>query len=98
MKITTQKNGTELTVSLDGKLDSTSAPALKKELEDHLDGVERLVFDFEHLLYVSSAGLRVLISAMDMMDKQGTLVVRNVSDFVREILTDTGLIDDLVIE
>ncbi len=98
MEIKTDKNGAELTVHLSGNLDTSTAPELQAVLDKQLGGVEHLVLDFADLRYISSAGLRVLLAAMNVMDRQGTLVVRNVRDFVREIFEDTGLADDLTLE
>ncbi len=90
--------GTELTVGLDGRLDTTTAPVLESELKSVLSGIESLVFDMAKLQYISSAGLRVLLSAQKIMNKQGSMVVRNASDDVKEIFDVTGFSDILTIE
>ena len=82
MNITTNREGNTLTIAVEGKLDTYTAP-------------EQLILDFEKLQYLSSAGLRVLLSAMQTMDDQGTLTVKNINNFVREILEETGLLEDL---
>ncbi|MDR0433689.1 MAG: STAS domain-containing protein [Gracilibacteraceae bacterium] len=96
MKIT--KTGTlpELTVAVEGRLDTSTAPQLEKEL--YLAGVTKLVFDFADIEYVSSAGLRVLLSAQKKMNKQGEMIVRNVNETVAEVFEITGFSDILNIE
>lgn len=91
-------NGTELAVALDGRLDTTTAPNLENELKTSLDGVTSLIFDLGQLQYISSAGLRVLLSAQKTMNKQGSMVVRNASESVKEIFDVTGFSDILTIE
>ena len=91
-------NGTELTIALEGRLDTMTAPSLESELKDSLDGITDLIFDMKDLLYISSAGLRVLLSAKKTMNRQGSMVVRNVSEDVMEIFDVTGFSDILTIE
>lgn len=98
MEIKVEKDKTELTLYLTGNLDALTAPELQKVLDAELGGVEHLVLDFENVRYISSAGLRVLLATMNVMDRQGTLVVRHAGDFVREIFEDTGLAEDLTLE
>lgn len=90
MEITKIKDGTRLTILLDGKLDTSSAPDLEKELTSCLDGVQTLVLDFKKLQYISSAGLRTVLIAQKTMNTQGRLVVSNVNDNIQEILELTG--------
>ena len=87
-----------LTVALEGRLDTTTAPQLESELKSELAGVEMLVMDFEKLEYISSAGLRVLLSAEKVMNKQGEMKVIHVSDVINEIFEVTGFSDILNIE
>lgn len=87
-----------LTVTLEGRLDTTTAPQLESELKSELAGVETLVMDFEKLEYISSAGLRVLLSAQKIMNKQGEMKVVHVSDVINEIFEVTGFSDILNIE
>lgn len=87
-----------LTVTLEGRLDTTTAPQLESELKSELAGVETLVMDFEKLEYISSAGLRVLLSAEKVMNKQGEMKVIHVSDVINEIFEVTGFSDILNIE
>ena len=91
-------NGTELTVKLAGRLDTTTAPELEVALKDSYAGVEKLVLDFAELEYLSSAGLRVLLGAQKTMNKQGEMIVKNVNDTIDEIFEITGFADVLTIE
>ena len=98
MTIEKNLNGTELTLTLTGRLDTVSAPQLEAELKSSLGGVEDLILDFAALDYLSSAGLRVLLAAQKIMNKQGSMVVRNVNDTIKEIFEVTGFCDILTIE
>jgi len=98
MTIEKNLNGAELTVTLIGRLDTTTAPGLEAELKASLSGVEHLVLDFAALDYLSSAGLRVLLGAQKQMNKQGDMVVRNVNETIAEIFDVTGFCDILTIE
>lgn len=98
MTINKIANGTSLTIALEGRLDTTTAPDLEKELKNSLDGVTELVLDLEHLDYISSAGLRVLLSAQKIMNKQGAMKVIHVNDMVNEVFEVTGFSDILNIE
>ena len=98
MTIEKTVNGTELTITLSGRLDTTTAPQLETELKESIDGVEHLILDFAALEYLSSAGLRVLLSAQKIMNKQGSMVVRNVNETIAEIFEVTGFCDVLTIE
>ncbi len=97
MTINKESNGSELKISLEGRLDTTTAPQLDEEVKA-LDGVTKLVFDFTSLEYISSAGLRVLLSAQKIMNKQGSMVIKNVSSEIKEIFEVTGFVDILTIE
>lgn len=98
--MTIQKNleGTTLTLAPEGRLDTTTAPQLEAEVKDSLEGVTALVLDLAGLEYISSAGLRVVLSAQKTMNKQGSMVVRNVNEYVMEILEVTGFADILTLE
>ncbi len=98
MNINKTVNGNELTVALEGRLDTATSPALEAELKNGLEGVEKLVFDFAGLEYLSSAGLRVLLGAQKIMNKQGEMIVRNVNETIMEIFEITGFCDVLTIE
>ena len=97
MTVTKKAEGSSLTVYLEGRLDTKTAPMLEKELENSLDGVTELTFDIEKLVYISSAGLRVLLSTQKKMRKQGDMVVKNASEEVMEIFDVTGFSDVLTI-
>ena len=98
MTITKTLNGTELTVALQGRLDTVTAPELEAALKDALEGVTALVIDLAELEYISSAGLRVLLSAQKIMNKQGEMKVTHVNETVMEIFEVTGFSDILTIE
>ena len=98
LKIDKKTNGSALEISLEGRLDTTTAPELEKELKDSLDGVTDLVLDFAKLEYISSAGLRVLLSAQKVMNKQGEMKVTGVNETIMEIFEVTGFSDILTIE
>ena len=98
MTIEKNLNGTELTVKVTGRLDTTTAPELEAEVMGAISGVTKLVLNFEALEYLSSAGLRVLLQAQKTMNKQGEMVVRNVNETINEIFEVTGFSDILTIE
>lgn len=98
MTIEKHRNETELTVTLGGRLDTTTAPQLEAELKASTDGIEKLVLDFAGLDYLSSAGLRVLLGAQKTMNRQGSMVVRHVNETITEIFEVTGFCDILTIE
>ena len=91
-----ENNG--LTVTLEGRLDTTTAPQLETELMGSLEGVTSLVLDFKKLEYISSAGLRVLLAAQKVMMKQGEMKVIHVNEVVMEVFEVTGFSDILNIE
>ena len=98
MEITKEQNGTELTVALEGRLDTTTAPELEKEMKESLDGVTELTLDFARLDYISSAGLRVLLSVHKTMIARDGMKIRNANEIVREVFDVTGFADILAIE
>jgi anti-sigma B factor antagonist len=98
LNIIKEQNDKNLVVALDGRLDTNTSPNLEEELKATLPSVEDLVFDLTKLEYISSAGLRVLLSAQKTMNKQGSMVVKNVSEEVKEIFEVTGFSDILTIE
>ncbi len=91
-------NSEKLTFSLEGRLDTTTAPELEKELKKSIEGVKELVFDFSKLEYISSAGLRVLLTAQKCMNSQGSMVITGSSDDILEIFEITGFSDILTIK
>ena len=98
MEITKVQNGTSLEIQLSGRLDTTTSPALEAEIKSSLEGITDLTFDFTKLDYISSAGLRVLLSAQKSMSKQGTMVIKNVCSDIMEVFEITGFADILSIE
>ena len=98
MTIEKNLNGSELTITLTGRLDTTTAPQLEVEVKENLGGIEKLILDFTALEYLSSAGLRVLLAAQKIMNKQGEMVIKNVNETVNEIFEVTGFSDILTIE
>ncbi len=99
MTISKNLEGDKLTVAVEGRLDTVTAPDLEAELKVALDGAKELVMDFTKLEYISSAGLRVLLSAFKKMDaKGGKMKVTNINEMVREVLDVTGLMSVLTVE
>lgn len=98
MTIDKKANETELLMAISGRMDTSTAPQFEVELKSSLDGVEKLVLDFENLEYVSSAGLRVILTAQKIMNKQGEMVIQNVSEVISEVFEITGFVDILTIE
>ena len=98
MNINKHLNGSELTIKLEGKLDSTTAPALEQVITTSLKGITSLIFDFEQLEYLSSAGLRILLVSQKVMDKQGSMIVRHVNEDIMDIFDMTGFVNILTIE
>ena len=91
-----QREGKALTVALSGRLDSSTAPDLEKQLD--LTDTDKLVFDLAGLEYISSAGLRILLASMKALDRQGEMTVRHVQPAVMELFTVTGFSEILTIE
>ena len=91
-------NAPALTVALIGRLDTTTAPELETELKASLDGITELTFDLAALEYISSAGLRVLLSAQKTMNRQGTMKLTHVNETIMEIFEVTGFSDILTVE
>ncbi len=98
MTIEKSQEGSRLNITLEGRLDTTAAPRLEAELKRSVSDIEELIFNFEKLEYISSAGLRVLLSAQKVMNKQGSMTVKNVNDVVMEVFEVTGFVDILTIE
>ena len=98
MTIQSIRRGTELTLAPAGRLDTLSAPELECALRGALDDVTALVFDFSNLEYISSAGLRVLLSARKAMARQGTMKLIHVNEAILDIFEVTGFTDILTIE
>lgn len=98
MKITKTQNGNSLCFALEGRLDTNTAPELEIAIKGSVDGVEELTIDMAELDYLSSAGLRVLLGAQKIMNKQGSMTVTHVNDTIMEIFEVTGFADILTIE
>ena len=98
MNIAKTSEGAKLTLALEGRLDTTTAPQLEAEVRDALTGVNELVLDFSQLEYLSSAGLRVILAAQKIMNKQGKMVIRHVNETILEVFEVTGFSDILTIE
>ncbi len=99
MEILKSKEAEALTLTLIGRLDTTTAPALEEIIGGELDGVKNLILDFKDLEYISSAGLRVLLAAQKAMNKAGgTMVIKNVCDEIKEVFDITGFSDILTVE
>lgn len=98
MTITKKLEGSKLELAIEGRLDTTTAPELEKEIAESAADIKDLTLDLKDLVYISSAGLRVLLSAQKRMNKQGSMVIRNVSEAIMEIFDVTGFSDILTIQ
>ena len=99
MTITKNLQGDKLTISLAGRLDTVTSPDLESELKTALDSAKELIMDFTKLEYISSAGLRVLLSENKKMDgKGGKMKLININEMVREVLEVTGFMSVLTVE
>ncbi len=98
MNIVKTRENDKMVLSLEGRLDTMTAPALEAEVKGSIDGVKELVFDFEKLEYVSSAGLRVLLASQKIMNKQGSMCIRHVNEVIMEVFEVTGFSDILTIQ
>lgn len=98
MTIEIKRNAEETVIELEGRLDTTTAPALDKIINGDLEGIKSLILDFKSLEYISSAGLRVLLGAQKKMQKIGSMKVVNVREEVMEVFEMTGFADILTIE
>ena len=98
MQINVTRNGSVLALALEGRLDALTSPELENTLKKSLEGIDSLVLDFSKLDYVSSAGLRTLLSAHKRMSAQGSMKMTNVNEGVMEIFKMTGFADILLIE
>lgn len=92
------KNGEKLLIELDGRLDTTTAQQLEEKINSEIQGVKELTFDLKDLDYISSAGLRILLSAQKTMNNQGKMIVKNASEEVEEIFEVTGFSDIFTIQ
>ncbi len=98
MNINKHLEESRLCLSLEGRLDTNTAPSLEAELKRSIDNITELVFDLAELAYISSAGLRVLLTAQKIMNKQGSMTVKNASPEIMEVFEITGFTDILTLE
>ena len=98
MEIIKNRNDAELNVKVEGRLDTSTAPQLERELADEFEGLTALTLDFAGLDYISSAGLRVLLATQKKMNKQGSMVLTNVNGEIMEIFEITGFSDILTVK
>ena len=98
MTIEIKRNAEEIVLEIVGRLDTTTAPALDKTINENVNDIKKLTLDFKGLEYISSAGLRVLLGAQKKMQKIGEMKVINVCESVMEVFEMTGFADILVIE
>lgn len=98
MNIINQREGNQLNVALEGKLDTASAPQFETFIKEELSGVDLLVLDLAKLKYTSSAGLRTIVLAQKTMNKQGKMILKNVCEDIMDVFDMTGLLDLLTIE
>lgn len=97
MKIERNLDGEVLTLALEGRLDTLTTPDLEKEVSD-LKGIKKVIFDFEKLEYISSSGLRVLLSTQKIMNNQGEMIIKNSNMAIKKIFNVTGFADILKVE
>ena len=95
MTVTLERNGDELTMHVEGRLDTLTSGEFEEKLETSLDGVRHLILDFKELDYISSAGLRTILTAVELMSDRGDLKIMNVNEDIRETLEITGFLDEL---
>ena len=98
MKITKLLDDNTLTITLEGELNTVTAPELEEVISNSLKLVETLIFDFSKLEYLSSAGLRVLLIAQKIMSKQGDMIIRHANKNILDIFNITGFSSVLTLE
>ena len=98
LNLTKQAENASVTIALEGRLDTTTAPQLEAALKEALPGTAELTLDFSKLEYISSAGLRVLLSAQKTMNRQGEMKLVHVSEVIMEIFEVTGFVDILNVQ
>ena len=97
MTIEKKREGRRLELFLEGRLDTITSPELEAELKDATEGITELIFDFEKLEYISSAGLRVLLMEQKKMSRQGKMAIRNINQVIAEVFKVTGFASILTI-
>ncbi len=98
MDVLLKRDGDTIVVSIAGRINTATSPQFERELIPALDGVKKLVLDMTDLLYISSAGLRVILTAQKIMARQGEMILRNLKPEVYEVFEMTGFVDFLTIE
>ena len=98
MTIEIKKNADELVLEITGRLDTITAPALDKTINENLGEIKSLILDFKNLEYISSAGLRILLSTQKKLQQKGTMKLKNVREEVMEVFEITGFVDILTVE
>ena len=98
MTIEIKKNADELVLEITGRLDTITAPALDKTINENLGEIKSLILDCKNLEYISSAGLRVLLSTQKKLQEKGTMKLKNVREEVMEVFEITGFVDILTVE
>lgn len=98
MELKKNTQGTALHITIEGRIDTTTAPQLESELRTSVSGITELYLDFAGVEYISSAGLRVLLSAQKVMNRQGKMVISHVNETVMDVFDVTGFVDILTIE
>ena len=98
MTIEIKKSVDELVLEITGRLDTITAPALDKTINENLGEMKNLILDFKNLEYISSAGLRVLLSTQKKLQQEGTMKLKNVREEVMEVFEITGFVDILTVE
>ncbi len=97
MNIIKEQSAEKLTIAIEGRLDTTTAPELEKEIKAISADTKELCLDFAKLDYISSAGLRLLLAAQKLMSRQGSMVIKNANEAIREVLEITGFINILTL-
>ena len=90
--------GSAMTLGIEGRLETTTAPSLEEVIRNELEGITEITFDFSQLEYISSAGLRVILAAQKIMNNQGSMRVTGANDIVMEVFELTGFADIITIE
>lgn len=98
MKVTKKQTNSDLLIEIEGSIDSVTAPELHKIINESLNGVNSIVFDFANVDYISSAGLRVLLATRKSLPKDGNMIIHNANQNVMDIFTMTGFDNILTIE
>lgn len=98
MNIIVNKNESAVDMVLDGRLDMNTSPQLDAAIKENIAGIQELYIDMKDLKYISSAGLRVILSAQKQMNRQGKMVIRNVGEAIMDVFEVTGFVDILTIE